>query len=425
MGANPTDSKGGTEREIYVYIHNVFANFFKDSLDYFSKHLWPRFEFTVIGTYDKAVEYIQKECQYGREISKPMTPALILNPSGDFDLADSNAGGHQLWRFPNLAPGMVKYIFDPVYQDSNMLITVGFIRIQGDIELLMLLSSFYEYCDLRMLFLQIFGGLDRWIYPQFFNSFIILPEELINYQYTNQYTGQSYTLDWTKSGAYRYLVKTINKEELVLPCNIKPIYKLTGFSDPSSRYGGADAVADWRLGATIHYEIEVPSWMIFSSDYLSKDFNIFINSGSVYSANHDYSSVPDDEKQANPDLFIVPELKQRFLYNMNIADETSNTEINPECSQETQPTLKFKTRYAYTVTQADYDSTSDLIISLPEAILDPQFIIVNSMYGQMAYGDHYVLQNNGTEILVKKQYVDLKVDMIIELYVYALLGDAE
>ena len=425
MGANPTDNKGGTEREIYIYIHNVFANFFKDSLDYFSKHLWPRFEFTVIGTYEKAVEYIQKECQYGREISKPMTPALILNPSGDFDLADSNAGGHQLWRFPNLAPGMIKYVFDPVYKDSNMLITVGFIRIQGDIELLMLLNSFYEYCDLRMLLLQVFGGLDRWIYPQYFNTFIILPEELINYQYTNQYTGETYKIDWEKSGAYQYLVRTIGKEQLVIPCNIKPIYKLTGFSDPSTRYGGADAMADWRLGATVHYEIEIPSWLILDSNYLAEDFNIFVNTGSVYSQYHNFSKFNEDVPINSDGSIItpIPELKQDFKFTMSVSDSTTHDIVMTGCAEETLENLKFKIRYFYTVTQADYDSTSDLIITLPEQIEDKKFIVVNSKYGQMTYGDHYVLQNNGNELLVKKSSVKLEVDMVIELYVYKIAED--
>ena len=116
MGENPQGLPLPT-REMYFFIHNVYANFFKDSLDYFSLHLYPRFEHRVVGTYDKAVEYIQKVCQYeGREIDRPQLPALILNPSGDFELADTIAGGRQLWRFPNLAPGMIKRIFDPVYQ---------------------------------------------------------------------------------------------------------------------------------------------------------------------------------------------------------------------------------------------------------------------------------------------------------------------
>ena len=132
--------------------------------------MWPRFEHRVVATYDKAVEYLTKKDQYGREVDKPQLPAMILNPSGEFDLAEATAGGHQMWRFPNLSPGFAKRLFIPIYKDENMYITVAFMRIQGDIELLMLLNSFYEYCDLRMLFLNVFGGFDRWIDPQFFTS---------------------------------------------------------------------------------------------------------------------------------------------------------------------------------------------------------------------------------------------------------------
>jgi len=407
MGENPVDDKGGTNRHLYWFIHNVFANFFKDSLDYFSKHLYPRFEYTVIGTYDKAVEYITKECQYGRELNKPMNPALILNPSGDFDLADAIAGGHQYWRFPNLASGMVKNVFDPIYKDENILITVGFIRIKGDIELLMLLNSFYEYCDLRMLFLQIFAGYERWIYPQFFNTFIILPEELVNYQYYNEYTGETYTIDWENNGAYRHLVKTIGRNELVIPCNIKPIYKLSGFSDPSSRYGGADALADWRLGATINYEIEIPAWMILESDYLIEDLKIYIRTGSIYSA-YDYSEFKDN----------IPYLIQRFNY--HILDATGQIIVS-DCKQTTKPTIEFNARYFYTITQSDIDTTSDVIITIPEKINNPNLIIINSKYGEMKYGDHYIIENF-VNVRIKRQTVNLEVGMIIEIYTYKLAG---
>ena len=77
----------------YHFIHNVYAHFFNDMLEYFSTYLYPRFEYTVVGTYDKAVEYLEKCQQYARETDKPLLPALILNPSGEFDNADANSGG--------------------------------------------------------------------------------------------------------------------------------------------------------------------------------------------------------------------------------------------------------------------------------------------------------------------------------------------
>lgn len=421
MGANPP-GRADPLREMYFFIHNVYANFFKDSLDYFSLHLYPRFEHRVVGTYDKAVEYIQKTCQYDREADRPMLPALVLNPSGEFDVADANAGGKQLWRFPNLAPGMIKRIFDPVYQDANNQVTVGFSRIQGDIELIMLLNSFYEYCDMRMLMLQIFGGFERWIYPQFFTTFVIIPEELLNYEYDNPYTGLKYVLDWESAGAYERLVRTTARNEMVIPCNIKPTYKLTAVSDASNRYGGTDNVADWRLGATVRYEIEIPSYLVLQSDWLPETVNITIQAGSVYSS-YEEAAVPSFkiQGQVNKDWGL---------------DQTSNSQLDldGECSETSAAEEReylFHTRYYHIVSQVDIDTTGDLVITLPEPIEDVNSLIVSSKYGEMKYGDHYVLTDwvdadllNGpltsgyTKMIIKKENVELEVGMIIQLYIY-------
>ncbi len=406
MGATPEGLDREPRRDLYFFIHNVYANFFKDSLDYFSLHLYPRFEHRVVGTYDKAVEYIQKECQYDRETDKPMLPALILNPTGDFDLADGSAGGKQLWRFPNLAPGMIKRMFDPVYQDANTQVTVGFIRMQGDIELLMLLNSFYEYCDLKMLFMQVFGGQDRWIYPDFFTSFVILPDELINYQYSNPYTGLTYKLDWVSAGAYDKLVKTTARNELVIPCKIKPIYKLTGFNDASTRYGGADALADWRLGATIKYEIEIPSYLVLQSDWLVEQISINISAGSAYSAYSNYD-VP---------TFMITKTGTKDWG----LDETSNSTINMDatCDVAVETEYEYHTRYFHIITQTQVDAIANVPIAIPEQIDDLNGFIVNSKYGQMDYGDHYTLTDNGNTLLIRIDTVELELGMIIELYVY-------
>jgi hypothetical protein len=414
MGANPTGLDREGRRDIYFFIHNVYANFFKDSLDYFSLHLYPRFEYKVVGTYDKAVEYLQKQCQYGRETDKPNNPALILNPSGDFDLADGNAGGKQLWRFPNLAPGLVRRIFDPVYKDDDVEINVGFIRIQGDLELIMLLNSFYEYCDLKMLFMQIFGGYERWIYPQFFSTFIILPEELVNYQYTNEYTGATHTLDWANAGAYEKLVKTIAKNELVIPCSIKPIYKLTAFSDASQRYGGAD-LAEWKLGATIRYEIEVPAFLVLHTDFDIKDIPIKVKAGSTYST-YDYASLNDG---ASPPMGAdssneVPQTYSDYNINITLGDST--------CSESFVGDYEFHTRYYHIVSQVEADSTSDLVITLPEEVTDLNAVIINSKYGQLTYGDHYTFSCDGLVLTIKRKTVDYDVDWVIEIYFYKRHG---
>ncbi len=406
MGAHP--EIGGIKKEglieQYFFIHNVYANFFKDALDYFSLHLYPRFQHKIVGTYDKSVQYLHQLCQDGKETDKPNLPAIILNPSGDFELADANAGGKQLWRFPNLAPGLIRRILDPIYQDKHIQANVGFIRIQGDLELTMLLNSFYEYCDLRMLFLQIFAGYERWIYPQFFTTFIILPEEFINFQYSNPYTGLIYNIDWSSAGAYTELVRTTNRNELVLPCNIKPIYKLTGMSDGSNRYGGLDNISEWRLTATIHYEIEVPAFLTLKTDYLVEKIDMKINAASVYSE-YDYT-IPGATLQTTTE----------FETNL---DETSNSLYAPDStSVQGDYEYEFNTRYFHIVTQSESTSVVNVEITLPEQILDINSLVVNSKYGKLDYGDHYSIINNGNTLVLRVDTVVLEPNMVLELYVF-------
>lgn len=400
----------------YHFIHNVYAHFFADMLDYFSTYLYPRFEYTVVGTYDKAVEYLEKCQQYERETDKPLLPALILNPSGEFDNADASSGGKQLWRFPNLAYGLNKRLFDPVYQDDNLLATVSFMRIKGEIELLMLLNSFYEYCDIRMLFLNIFGGRDRIIYPRFFSSFIILPEELLNYEYTNEYTGLRYKMDWFGAGARTELVRSTAREEVVIPVNIKPQISMVNLGDGSSRYGGADRLADWRLTATINYEVEIPNYFILQSDYLALGFDLEIRYGSTFSAYNDF------QPPVNRELYNV-------TWELGL-DETSNSQIDIDACDSTSNVdfdgdYVFNTRYFHEVTQADADSTSNLTITLPEQVTDEKMLIVNSAEGSMDYGDHYVIDSTGWILTIKTvdpDNVNLKIGWLLELYYYEKLA---
>lgn len=399
------------DRWRYFFIHNVFVAFFNDMMEYM-KYLYPRFQYTVFGTYDKSVEYLTKMQQFCRETDKPFLPALILNPSGDFDIADAISSGRQLWRFPNLAWGFNRYLYDPIYQDKNLQVYVSFMRIKGEIEFLSLLNSFYEYTDVRMMMLNYFGGTDRIIEPSFFSSFIILPEELVNYKYTNEYTGLTYKIDWFGAGARIELVKTTGKNELVVPCRIKPQISLTSLSDASSRYGGTDKLADWRLGGTMNYEVELPNMILLEGDYLAEHVDIELQYGSAYSAYNTYD---------------VPVNRQRVEYTLDWRnlDETSNSRIVPGvqdttgfCSITESADLVYNNRYFHIVTQAEVDSTSSLVITIPEVITDKMFLIVNSIDGKLDYGDHYTLANDGVTLTIRKDTVCYKKGWVIELYIY-------
>jgi hypothetical protein len=284
-------------------------------------------------------------------------------------------------------------------------------RIKGEIEILALLNSFYEYIDVRMLLLNIFGGTDRIIEPSFFTSFIILPEELVNYEYTNEYTGLTYKIDWFGAGANLELIKTTGKTELVVPVRIKPQISLVSLSDASSRYGGTDKLADYRLGGTINYEVELPNFLVLEGDYLAEHVDVELQYGSAFSAYNSYD-VPVNRQTVEYSL-DWPGLEETEDSRIDLTlDNTGLCEITETAD------LIYKTRYIHLVTEADVDSTADLVIIIPEVIPNKINLVVNSINGKLDYGDHYELSDDGVTLTIREDTVNYQEGWIIELYVY-------
>ena len=395
----------------YEYIHNVFNSFIQGTMNYFSTYLYPRFVWKVIGTYDKAIERINKEIEFSRETDSPMRPGLILNPTGEMDL-DSTYGKTN-YRFPNFGAGMASMLFDPIYQDENLKITAGFSRIVGDLELIALFPSIYEFFDFKIFLLQIFMGLNRIIEPIWINGFLILPEDLLNYRYTNEYTGEDYIIDWS-TYAETQLIKTTNKNESVYPFNIKPRYKLTSMGDASSRLGSVQNLPDWRLSFIVNYEIEIPSFIVLQSDYLVRNiaFNMKFG-GNTYTHNDDYE-------------INLNETKITTLIDWGL-DSTSSVTFVDKPTETTiviEDRYQFETRYYHILLENEIDSTSNLEIALPEVINDIKKLVINSTYGIMSYGDHYEISDDGLTLILKTNVLtDLSQNDVLELYVYKKIGE--
>ena len=399
------------EKYLYSFIHNVYGHFFHDTMTFFTEHLYPDFGSKMISTYDKAVEYLSKKNELGREQDKMNLPAFILDPSLELTPSTPAATGSlQLWRWPNLAPGFIKRLINPIYQDSHVIVTPGFSRIRGEINIIILCNSAYQIMDFRMLLLLIFGGLERYIYPQVFKSYIILPEELLNYHYTNDVTGESYYLDWNSAGAHDVLVKTIAQNKTVVDCNIKPIYRLMSLSDGSTKYGG-EKLADWRLLATIEYEVEIPSWMILESDYLVRNVKLEIGYGSSFSK---YSNKPPINRSI-----------RRIEWESGLSEYTDSIPLD---ISDTSASVIFicdatliDRRY-HIVTEDEASSKVDIDIDLPFQVVDPICIIVNSKYGKLDYWNHYKLIDNGRTLKIIVDNIDLEKGMFLELYLYKCPG---
>lgn len=405
MAQAPQDT---LDKDTIFFIHNVFGNFFANTLTYFSDILYNRINFKVVSTYDKAVEYCNKKGLLGREADKPLLPALILNPTGTMLPADANAGGRQLWRFPNLAPGLGARMFDPIYQDANMKISPVFMRFKGEIELIYLVNSFYEYLDLKVHLINHLGGLDRIIYPNFFTSFLIIPEDFVTYTYSNEYTGLTYNLDWSTAGSSRQLIRSTARNELVLPLRIKPQFTMTDIADGSTRYGGTDSIADWRITVNLNYEVEIPTYIVINSDYLVQNINMEMRFGAIYSQYQDFS-VPINRIKVDC-----------ASYDWGY-DETSNSTANfaDSTGQDTYDLLHSRT-YLHQVTAGEADATANWTINIPapDSVDRKEYLIINSYNGNLSYGDHYLLGGSGRVVTIKYEHVDFSEGDWLELHIY-------
>ena len=303
---------------------------------------------------------------------------------------------------------MAQRIYDPIYQDANTIVSPGFSRIRGELELIMLFASFYEYTDVRLYFIQQFRGLNTIFYPSWFNSYIILPEELINYRYSNQYTGLNYQIDWLNNGAQNLLIKTTNKNELVYPCTIRPQMKMTSMSDGSERYGGTDNLASWRLNATIEYEVELPTYLILQSDYLVENLKLNLTVGSMFSNYDPNNNIPEAQ------------LIQKRHWDLGL-DETSHSIVMLDDATSVinyEKDFIFKDKYVHTIDASQTDSTSDILINLPIVVNDENELIVRDKYGIMDFNVYYEIIQNGSILKIFSEHVKYDLGDIIELFYY-------
>jgi len=405
-------------KDTVFFIHNVFGNFFKNTLDYFSDTLYDRIGYKTVSTYDKAVEYCNKHNLLGREADKPLLPALILNPTGTMLPADASAGGKQLWRYPNLAAGLGARMFDPIYQDANMKISPIFMRFKGEIELIYLVNSFYEYLDLKVHLINHLGGMDRVIYPNFFTSYMILPEDFVTFTYSNEYTGLRYNLDWASSGATTQLIRSTAQNELVLPLRIKPNFAMTDLSDGSTRYGGTDSVADWRIIANLNYEVEIPTYIVINSNYLVENIKLEVRYGST-NATGELCDVPFNRSITRYHWGWGLDETSNSVLNLQdytIQDGTSEITITPPPTEITyQEDVVLQNTYLHVVTAAEADSTANWFIEIPapDYIDGPDYAIISSYACEMNYGDDWLLEDRIGIKISSIQSIEIKYENVI------------
>ena len=247
----------------HYYINNAYASFFRSIADYFRSDWFDRSSDTIISTYTKAVRHWMNIKKNAGEDYSPNYPFLSMDIGTDLE-PDPQAGRffHQYpaWR-KRWATDLYGNYYEPViYKDDQVLISPIWNRYKGTIELTIWCSSIYEYFDVRQLVFQKWSGLDRIIMPVVVDGCIVLPDELVDWEYTNEYLPVNYPIRWEENKAETKLIKNMNRNKVVYPFSVKPQLRLSSVTSGADKYGGSgDDVAEHRLVIEMIWESYLPT----------------------------------------------------------------------------------------------------------------------------------------------------------------------
>ena len=278
-----------------LYVHNCFSSMFHGILNWISSEFYPRFNYKVITTYDKAVEFFNKKIKNpDGEVQTAVLPCVSLDPVLDF--SNEERAGRFLWMFENYDPLHGKYLFPQInLKEQGVTITPVFSRYQGTAELTFWFESIYELIDFRVKLIQYCGGYGRWIRPKFFWTHLILPKELIEFE------GPEGKLDWSATNEKIIQLETTNTKEYAYPFLLNSIWKLDSFGDSSTKMGG-EQVSEWKLSASFTWEAMIPTF-IRLDNYEYEDIQIksTIGTAQTYTAQPLITGVKLLQKLSNVD----------------------------------------------------------------------------------------------------------------------------
>jgi len=388
------------ETHQHFYINNCFGSFFRGVLNYFGEVFYDRFEYKVLGSYDKSVEFFNKKKQLGSEVDTNLLPSITLDPTYDFQPAE--VGGLFFWQSQNFAPGQARMLFDSYegFEDQSLEITPIFSKYQGNFELIFWVNSVYELLDIRTYLFQWSGGYRRKLRPELFESFIVLPEGLTDFKYKD-IDDNDVAIDFDKSDLFIKKITNVNQDRSTMPVLLSPMFWFDNIADASNKYGG-DGIAEYKLSVSVSFEIDIPTYVVVTPYMGLEKLNLSFSMDAVYSR---YGPSPQYDETSG-----------KYIKDSegNIPKMYSSHEIADEPPKNNQ----FSQRAYYSFTASD-----EVITALPFEIDNPfdvsndeTKIIVVSYSGQLVYGQDWTFNDDKSKILVQVSPVDGE---LVEFYLYS------
>jgi len=238
-----------------LYIHDSFSSMFRGMLNWFQDGFDQRFNYKVMATYDKAVQFFnQKRKAKDGNTSTNILPSITLDPNLDF--VNEERGGKFPWMFPNLDNVHGRYFAKQIdLKEQGVTISVMRTRYSGTCDVTFWLQSIYELMDIRTKLIQYCNGIGRWIRPDFFWTHVIIPKEIIEFK---RHDGEQ--LDWSATPVEVIQLAATNSKEYAISYPLNAIWRLDSLSDGSTKYG-ADQLTEWKLTATFTWECDIPTFM--------------------------------------------------------------------------------------------------------------------------------------------------------------------
>lgn len=262
-----------------LYVHDSFSSMFRGMLNWIQDGFDKRFNYKVMATYDKAVQFFnQKRKSKDGNVSANILPSVTLDPNLDF--INEDRSGKFPWMFPNLDPLSGRNFSDKIdLKEQGVTVSVMRTRYSGTCEITFWLQSIYELMDIRTKLIQYCNGTGRWIRPDFFWTHVIIPKDIIEF---NRHDGKK--LDWSATPVEVVQLVTTNSKEYAVAYPLNAIWRLDSLSDGSTKYG-ADQLTEWKMTATFTWECDIPTFIRLDNySFYDMHPSVSFGLGPVYSS---------------------------------------------------------------------------------------------------------------------------------------------
>lgn len=258
------------------YPSTAISSFIGELKSLLLNQVYNKFEHVFIGSYNKAVQYIDQLNTDPDIVSKGgmynKLPMLVFTPTLEQPVEQTD----WLWNYYTMHPYMASWNRPPIMFEDGTLLTMTTRRMRGNIDIKILCESQPEEHDIHMAFLNYFRGLNSVLPMNQISMQFVLSDKIKMLTDDNE----EIVLDLNHSNISHRLVKTTGRMEYLIPISATPELKLTNLSDASSFYGGND-FAEFALSGSIQYELEIPSLLTLQTGVSNVKSLIFTVTSSI------------------------------------------------------------------------------------------------------------------------------------------------